>query len=397
MRIVQVVDYFQPQLGYQETFFDVELRRKGFKTAIITSDRFFPFIDYNNTVRKILGNRIFGTKGHNEIKKMGFHTINLRILFEYHASVIFLGLWRALNRLNPDLVIVHGIYKPLSIISHLWCLIRRKKIVIDDHMLIKSDSIFKRLLITIMDLVYRVLPDPTLVFVVSDALLDYWGKKRIFKKIEKIPLGVDMKTFFPNESVRYSVRKQLEIPSEGFVLFYSGKIVPQKEVERILHFGKKLSEASKKDIRLLMIGSGEPTYLKKVKRFADQVQIPLYHFPMVSSRELAKFMQAADLGCWFGSIPSASVQELAAVGVPSLCAKGLEASSEISKKILGMNYEPEKLTNILQNLTELIVDEKKFKAIQQSTRIYAEKYLSYENISNLILKKIGFPSRISDS
>ena len=56
MKIVHVVDYFHPELGYQETFVAREHARMGHEVCVVTSDRYSPFIYKEN--RNLLGNRI---------------------------------------------------------------------------------------------------------------------------------------------------------------------------------------------------------------------------------------------------------------------------------------------------------------------------------------------------
>jgi hypothetical protein len=58
MKIVHLIDYFQPVLGYQEAFLAREQLRLGNEVTVVTSDRYAPFPDYMNTVYPLLGERI---------------------------------------------------------------------------------------------------------------------------------------------------------------------------------------------------------------------------------------------------------------------------------------------------------------------------------------------------
>ena len=55
MKIVHLTSYFQPQLGYQEYFLAREHIKLGHDVWVVTSDRYFPFPDYDKTVKNILG------------------------------------------------------------------------------------------------------------------------------------------------------------------------------------------------------------------------------------------------------------------------------------------------------------------------------------------------------
>ena len=60
MKIVHVCDYIQPQLGYQEYYLAKEHAKMGHEVTVITSDRYYPFPNYENTAEKILGDRKMG-------------------------------------------------------------------------------------------------------------------------------------------------------------------------------------------------------------------------------------------------------------------------------------------------------------------------------------------------
>ena len=60
MKIVHLCSYIQPKLGYQEYYLAKEHAKMGHEVIVISSDRYYPFPDYNNTIKKILGNRFVG-------------------------------------------------------------------------------------------------------------------------------------------------------------------------------------------------------------------------------------------------------------------------------------------------------------------------------------------------
>ena len=48
MKIVHLVDYFQPKVGYQEYFLALEHQKLGHDIRVITSDYYFPFVNYDH-------------------------------------------------------------------------------------------------------------------------------------------------------------------------------------------------------------------------------------------------------------------------------------------------------------------------------------------------------------
>ena len=109
---------------------------------------------------------------------------------------------------------------------------------------------------------------------------------------------------------------------------------------------------------------------------------------MVPNKKLSNYMQVADLGCWFGDVPSASIQELAGVGVPTLAKNSLQQGNEISYEILQMCYNPEAVDKTAKKLAKIITNDKEYNYIKKKTRIFAENMLSYEKAIHTILKQI---------
>lgn len=53
MKIVHVIDYFQPRLGYQETFLAKEHPKLGHEVYVVTSDRYNPIIFEGDAARQV--------------------------------------------------------------------------------------------------------------------------------------------------------------------------------------------------------------------------------------------------------------------------------------------------------------------------------------------------------
>ena len=72
MKILHIINYFQPQLGYQEYFLAKEQVKMGHKVYVVTSNLYFPFPNYEQTFQNILGPRKFnpGNKNIDGIRYM---------------------------------------------------------------------------------------------------------------------------------------------------------------------------------------------------------------------------------------------------------------------------------------------------------------------------------------
>lgn len=158
MKIVHVIDYFQPKLGYQETFLIKEQMKAGHDVSVITSDRYFPFSDYNNSVQAILGDRILKPGRYIE---EGITVYRLPIYFEIYARAALKNLGKRVIELKPDAI--HG-HNSSTLIAVQLARLKRKlgcTLLIDDHMLysvIQQNLIIKR----IFYFLFRVLFSKTL-------------------------------------------------------------------------------------------------------------------------------------------------------------------------------------------------------------------------------------------
>ncbi len=132
MKIVHVIDYFQPKLGYQETFLAKEHARMGHEVYVVTSDRYNPIVYSGNAAKLVLGRRIVdsGFFTEEDIKVWRQKT-----LFEIPHAIWMLGLEKRIQELEPDIVVVHGIVSFSAIrIARLKKKSGNFKLIYDDHM-----------------------------------------------------------------------------------------------------------------------------------------------------------------------------------------------------------------------------------------------------------------------
>jgi len=127
MNIVHVMNYYQPNMGYQENNLPFYQNKLGHNITIITSDRYLPFKDYDKYFLPILGNRIIGegTKFEDDVK-----IVRLPILFENIKSQKILFIKREfvklIEKLSPDIIHIHN-EQNLNLI-YIRKLIRKNKV-----------------------------------------------------------------------------------------------------------------------------------------------------------------------------------------------------------------------------------------------------------------------------
>ena len=133
MKIVHVVDYLMPEIGYQEYYLPKALSEcPGVQSSIVTSDRYTNFENYNDVWGQRLGKRIVGS---GVIWDGKLKITRLPIRFEIGLRIFLRGLYSHLKNEAPDFVYVHGTSSISYFLVMLLSIILPFKIVCDNHVL----------------------------------------------------------------------------------------------------------------------------------------------------------------------------------------------------------------------------------------------------------------------
>jgi hypothetical protein len=108
MRIVHVMNWYVPNMGYGGNVLPAEQSKMGHQVQIITSDR----VPVYAGLGRILGERIMGS-GIFEDNNVTIHRLPCRFEVVNGGQVILKGLRKKLRELEPDVVHAHGIAPPL--------------------------------------------------------------------------------------------------------------------------------------------------------------------------------------------------------------------------------------------------------------------------------------------
>src|SRR5947209_1968032 len=105
--------------------------------------------------------------------------------------------------------------------------------------------------------------------------------------IEVIPIyGVDTKLFSPPEESKLFIKRRLNLPETGKLIFFSSRIAPEKDSETLLKAMRRLLDAGH-DLWLLHRSGGYRTFLKEAEAFglaervvATDAVHPHYQLPL---------------------------------------------------------------------------------------------------------------------
>lgn len=342
MKIVHVCQYFFENLGYQDFNLAKEHERSGNDVTVITSDRYFPFANYDTNYKRILGNRIIESCPKETISEYGYKVIRLRPIFEFSKSSTLLlpNLDEELERINPDLVILHEFINPNS-----FSLIKfkRKKpkarVIFDTHAASYNtsiDSFFKRIYLYIWKLLVASKIDKMDIKIVATGLNEKKYAEDFLlcgkSQVKIIELGADTSIFYPDTKKRLTFRHKFGFNDNELIIINAGKINASKKNMELLKAFHAISRKTN-NIRLCFVGDGDQNYISKLKMYIKRNKINeiVTFFPMQSNTDLAEFLRMSDIGAWPGSKSNVFIEAMSC-GLPLILEKKAYAKALVSNK-----------------------------------------------------------------
>ncbi|HAV15436.1 MAG TPA: hypothetical protein DCX25_03835 [Candidatus Pacebacteria bacterium] len=360
MNIVHLIEYFSPALGYQETYLAKEQQRLGHHVTVVTSDRYFPFPDYDATVKKVLGNRIVGTGSFTE---EGIHVIRKPILFEFFSRAWIVDLLPALRALKPDVIHIHSTSSLSTVrVARAKHTLKNTIVLVDDHSHLSVVAnhwskacfywVFRMLFGKYLS--YRINTFVAITKETADIVRTYMG---ISAPIHIVELGADTRLFYRSPQKRFKIRKKYGWKDQDVVFIYTGKIISDKGCDTLVDACCALPGHTAK---LLFVGSGPEMFIADLKKRLKQAkkENDVVWVPMVKPIELPAYYSAADVGVW-PKQESISMIEAAACSLPVI----VKSSPSMQKRVRNENGVMYKEGNV-QELTRAMQSMMKNKAVR---------------------------------
>ena len=313
--IAHVMGYYMPDLGYQENYLPFCQSKLGHQVHIVTSDRYAPHPQYEEVYGMRLGARV---RGPSTSSADGVTVHRLPVIYENvrHQNPVLKGTVRLLADIKADIVHLHGV-TPASTLSVLLSDAHRRHTLVCDHHLCGFNMLpyspAKRLYYS----VFRNVVLPPLKQRVKMWLPINEDAEGVLAKelgisgrnVEISRLGVDTTSFrFDPERGRVW-RERFSIPGDAPLVVHAGKLEPRKEVHSLIE--AFMSGPIPTDVRLVIVGSGPPDYLARLKELSDSQSGRIVLLPMLRHDELPSLYSAADLAIWPGD---SSITALEALG-----------------------------------------------------------------------------------
>ncbi len=318
MRIAHLIDDFQPEIGYQETYLAREQQRLGHEVVVISA-------------RRESGWRALRAREPQMGWEEGIRTHRLPILPKPRSlrPVWMQGLKAELRRVRPDVVHCHDALSLSAFLVALWKRELGYTLVYDSHRteynsyhLGKSrlaGRLNKGLYTLFARTVGRLVPRR------ADAMVVIGEPERDFlahfyrlspASLPLIRLGADRERFRFAPQARQQLRAQWGWCEASVVLGHAGTLRPTKGIERLLEALPALIAAGA-DVRCLIVGRAEPAYLAQLQSRVEALGLagrvrfegfaPLDHLP--------ELMSAMDIAVWPGDISITAIEAMS-VGLP---------------------------------------------------------------------------------
>lgn len=326
MRIVHLIDYFQPQLGYQEAHLARGQIQDGHDVNVICSDRYYPFPDYEQTIQPIIGSRIVGVGKREED---GIPVIRLPVRFESNRRCWLKGIAPTLSELKPDVVHSHNIIKPHTIQAARLKRTVGYRLLVDDHAHRVSMNTrwkgklfyasFRQTIAPFLDAAADAVV--AITHETAEIVRSIYGFRK--NRVHVIELGVDPQVFQPADEVRPEIRSRLGFDEHDFVVVYTGKVVVEKGPELLL---EALAHCPPQ-VKALIVGNVGASFQHRWNQVIAEHDLKgrVYVHPAVKQPELPPLYLAADAGCWPRQT-SIAMLEAASCGLPILVvSEGVDA------------------------------------------------------------------------
>ena len=387
MKIIHLIDYFQPILGYQETFLAREQLRKGHQVVVVTSDRYAPFPDYAYTVQPMLGERKL--QGGRSVES-GIPVWRLPVRYEGYYRCWLKGLGRVLQELRPDVVHAHNVIKLTSLQAVLLKSRLDYRLLVDDHMhavnLNQSASgrafyaIFRLLLAPL----YRRGVDALVAITEETAEIarTVFGLRE--PPVQVIELGVDAELFRPDREQGRRVRSELSLLPGDFVVIYTGKVISAKGV----HWLVEALALCPARVKALLLGNAAADYRLLIDRLVVEhgLHCRVLLHPAVKQVDLPGYYAASDAGCWPRET-SMAMLEAAACALPIVVVtEGVGARVRYQN---GLQYREGDVRDLARCITRLAEDRTEAQAMGRRGRRLVEDHYGWDKISRRFLAAYG--------
>lgn len=393
MKIVHLMGYFIPELGYQEYYLAKKHVQMGHEVHVIASDLLYPFPNVESMLREAGVNDPSAIVKKGVSKKEGMTVWRLGSLFTYSDFVVAKGFEKTIAQIKPDVVFAHESRQGLPALAARYKKKYGYRLIVDQHDFyhdIPNHPFVKKVL---RMLEYSLFRRHVVNFSLkrADRIVAVTNETKKFlmdshhidgSKIVEIPLGVDTDLFRFDGTSRAAIRKQMGAKDDDVVFVFSGTIVRRKGLEILL---EALASIKGTKARLWIVGSGDLGYMdelkKKVQELGLKDQVKFVGF--VKKERIAIYFSGADVGVWPGN-NSVSILEAMACRLPIVMVD-LQLG-HLVKFGNGMKFSQNDEKGLAESIRKLTADTNLRREMSKKSEDAVKKEYSYDSIAKRFLE-----------
>jgi len=394
MKIVHIMGYFVPELGYQEYYIAKEHKKMGHDVHVIASDMLYPF----SNIKKMFTDA--GIKYTDRKRKKTYSIVDglkvhwLPHFIEYNDFILCKEVRKTLEKIKPDIVFAHESRQGLTCQAAFYKESLGYKLVVDQHDFYhKIPGKIKTIVRNIEYFGFRkFLIDYN--FRKADKIIAVTKPTREFlikthkikpKKIELIELGVDTDLYYYRKKGAIKLRKKLGIKEDESVLMFVGTIFRRKNLELLMEAFNEIYNNYK--TRLLIVGEGEKEYMDDLKNLARKLRLgnKIIFNGFAKRKELPIFYSMADVGVWPAN-NSVSIIEAMACKLPIVMVDWQMPHLVSHNNGFKFPFNDKKM--LKQYLIKLIKNKKLREKMGENSYKAATKLYSYNEIAKKFLEII---------
>lgn len=374
MKILKIWPFWQEEIKYHDHYLADEMYKQGIETTFLVPDKIpkslYPFLKQTNVSA--------GESYYNKSKVVRLKSI------DFGGKYIITELYKMHKIVNSGYDVIHifGISNVITFLTLIMLTLKQNKTIvfINDHNNPVEDnkSFLAKIYYKLFKLLYSIFSHKIKKIIVPNkASFDYIKKRYDIHNDDKllmIPLGYD------NNIFKYTKERNLE---DKLILGYAGKIVPEKEIEKLLNV---LVNFNQNDIHCIIVGFniGEYSeYQKNLLHLKEKLKLRNVEFRSFidNPKKLSQFYNHIDLAIFPGSI-SITTLEANGCGTPIILFNSIDGLEDRVENIRGELFltKEELSTLITRYISMKRNKEINHDKIEQLSSIY-----SWEKLSSIYL------------
>jgi len=386
MKIVHLVAFFQPELGYEEYYTALKQVQMGHDVSVITSRRPFPY----SSVKKITRSR--NLDYNYEFKNInGIKVYRLRCIFALYDFLILYGLRSLLKKLQPDIVHGHDARSGFTAMGGAHKNIGYKYILDQHEYSVPTSPLLKTgyFLLNKHFCRYAYKRAEKVISATrqtTEFLIDFYKLPR--SKIAELTLGADTDKFYFDKKARNKIRDKMNIGKDETVIIFAGKL------EKIGMFPKKVellinafSEVNKDHpAKLIIIGSGDEDYINELKSLVKKLKIKnrVHFLDFQPQEKLREYYSAADIGVWPAQATMTIIEAMAcklAIVIPDR-----KTVRHLVSYDNGYLFPPEDGKKLTEKLSSIVKDHNKLNQMRKNSEKAVKNELNYDAITKKVVE-----------